>query len=129
MVSFSKTSGAGRILVPLLGLLIALLGLVLFLGGAYLLFLGGSPYYVLMGTALLLSGYLLGSGDIRGAWLYLASWAATILWTIYEVGFDWWAWLPRDFGPTIIAALVVACLPLLRRQENQDLRSGSFDHA
>lgn len=95
MLSFSKVSGAGGVVLLLLGLFIAVMGLVLFLGGGYLLALGGSPYYVLMGAALLVSGYYLGRGQISGAWLYLASWAATILWTLYEVGFDWWGWLPE----------------------------------
>ena len=46
----------------LLGGVIALLGFILAGGGAYLAWLGGSLYYVLVGAMLLAAGYLLIKG-------------------------------------------------------------------
>ena len=43
----------------ILGLVLALIGLVLFIGGIWLAILGGSIYYLLAGLGLLASGYLL----------------------------------------------------------------------
>jgi quinoprotein glucose dehydrogenase len=55
----SSRKGAGGWAVLLLGLVLALIGLVLTIGGAWLAVLGGSPYYVLAGLGLLVSGVLL----------------------------------------------------------------------
>src|SRR5262245_32289695 len=48
----------------LLGVLVALLGLILTGGGVYLAILGGSPYYVLVGAMLLAAGCLMIRGRI-----------------------------------------------------------------
>lgn len=101
----------------LLGLVIAVFGLIFVAMGGYLAILGGSLYYVICGIVLVASGALIGLGRLLGAYLYILAWVGTILWTIYEVGFSWWEWLPRDFGPTILAILVVLALPVLRRQD------------
>ena len=54
----------------ILGLVLALIGLVLFIGGIWLAILGGSIYYLLAGLGLLASGYLLFRGNPNGAYLY-----------------------------------------------------------
>ncbi|NVN06245.1 glycerol dehydrogenase [Asaia spathodeae] len=100
-----------------LAILIVVFGLIFVGGGGYLLSLGGSPYYLICGIVLLASGGLMAMGRLLGAYLFLLAWAATLVWTIYEAGFDWWGWLPRLFGPTLIAILVVLSLPILRRQD------------
>jgi len=100
-----------------LGVVIALFGAIFVLMGAYLAVLGGSWYYVICGLVLVTSGALMVTGKLLGAWLFLVAWLGTIIWTIYEVGFEWWGWLPRDFGPTILAILVVLCVPALRRRD------------
>ena len=51
-----------------LGLLVALIGLVLAAGGAYLAGIGGSWYYVLAGIGMLVSGVQLMRGRVSGAW-------------------------------------------------------------
>ena len=78
----------GRAFAKILGWLLALLGGFFAVAGAYLALLGGSPYYVLTGLAMILSGALIGRGDPRGRWLYVAIWVATLVWAIWEVGFD-----------------------------------------
>ncbi len=43
----------------ILAFVMALIGIVLAIGGAWLLILGGSPYYLIAGLALLASGWFL----------------------------------------------------------------------
>lgn len=79
-----------------------LVGLVLGAGGVRLLTLGGSFYYILAGSVLLASGVLLWRRDKQGSWLYGALLAVTLLWSLYEVGFNLWALAPRMLALLVI---------------------------
>lgn len=117
MTSHTKLRRIGDWAVLALSILIVLFGMIFVGGGGYLLSLGGSAYYLVCGIILLASGLLMAIGRLLGAYLFLIAWAATLVWTIFECGFDWWGWLPRLFGPTLIAIFVVLSLPVLRRQD------------
>src|SRR3954447_13706688 len=54
----------------ILGGLMTVFGLILAGGGTWLLFLGGSFYYLSAGIALIVSGCLLIRRRVEGAWLY-----------------------------------------------------------
>lgn len=71
------------------------LGLGMALPGGYLVSLGGSAYYLLAGAVLIWAGAELWRGRSRGVWLFGALWLATLLWALWEAGFDGWALLPR----------------------------------
>jgi quinoprotein glucose dehydrogenase len=90
-----------------------LIGAVLTLGGVKLLTLAGSPYYLLAGLACVISGLLLWRGDPRGLLVYAAMLAATVVWSVWEVGGAFWQLLPRLAGPTVIGLLLA--LPPIRR--------------
>ncbi|MCT6819038.1 glycerol dehydrogenase [Bombella apis] len=98
-------------------LLILLFGLYFVIFGSWLILLGGSWYYTPCGLLLCISGIYLFRQSPVGAWTYLLAWALTIPWTIYEVGFNFWGWLPRLFGPTLLAIVVAAFLPRLLRNQ------------
>ena len=68
--------------------IVILLGLGLVIGGAYLISLGGSLYYLLAGAGLLTSGYLLWRGSLWGSRLYGLVLVGTLTWGLMEVGFD-----------------------------------------
>ncbi|MGO4700094.1 membrane-bound PQQ-dependent dehydrogenase, glucose/quinate/shikimate family [Dyella sp. 2RAB6] len=72
-----------------------LLGLALLAGGAWLLRLGGSPYYVLAGAVLIATGWLAWRGSGLALGLHALLLLASLLWAIYEVRFDWWQLVPR----------------------------------
>ncbi|HWU78923.1 MAG TPA: membrane-bound PQQ-dependent dehydrogenase, glucose/quinate/shikimate family, partial [Caulobacter sp.] len=91
----SSRKGAGGWAVMLLGVVLALIGLTLTVGGAWLAVLGGSPYYVLAGLGVLASGVLLVRLRAFGAWIYIAVFVATVLWALWEVGLNGWALVPR----------------------------------
>src|SRR5262249_54866160 len=79
----------------LLGGIVALLGLILAGGGAYLASLGGSLYYVLVGAMLVAAGLLMIRGRIAGVYTYAGAFAFTAVWSFWEVGLSGWELIPR----------------------------------
>jgi glucose dehydrogenase len=84
------------------GGLLALLGIWLAIGGAWLASLGGSFYYLIAGVAMIFSGGFIALERKTGAWIYLAVLIGKVAWAFMEVGFDILQLLPR-----------VACFVLL----------------
>ncbi len=109
-----EPSLAVRLLLGVLGAVLALAGLAFLVGGGKLISLGGSWYFLLAGLGLLLSGVQVLRGRRSGGWLYLATFAATVLWALAEVGLDYWSLVSRLLAMTFGAAVVSACLPLLQ---------------
>jgi len=77
------------------GAAITLLGAVLVAGGGWLITLGGSSYYLIIGAVFLLTAFFLVRGATAALWVYAAVVAGTMGWALWEVGFDWWALAPR----------------------------------
>lgn len=78
-----------------LSVLLILVGLPMAGGGVWLVLLGGSPYYLLAGAALLLSAILLWRGKPSACRIYAATLLVTIAWSLWESGLDPWALMPR----------------------------------
>ncbi|GAN70852.1 glucose dehydrogenase [Acetobacter syzygii] len=76
-------------------LICIVLGIVLAGAGSWLAILGGSGFYVICGLALLVTGVLFWRGRREALWLYAAIAACTLLWSVMEAGFDFWALAPR----------------------------------
>jgi quinoprotein glucose dehydrogenase len=93
-------------------LTLLVIGLLHIAGGARLLWLGGSPYYLIAGIATAASGILVWTNDRRGVWLYGAILVATLAWAIWEAGFDGWALAARLVAPWVLSLLFL--LPSLR---------------
>ncbi|HUD43461.1 MAG TPA: membrane-bound PQQ-dependent dehydrogenase, glucose/quinate/shikimate family [Dokdonella sp.] len=92
---------------------IALSGLVLALGGGYLLTLGGSGFPATIGLLMLASGVLLLRGRRAGALAYLAVFVLSLIMTLIESGDRFWGWVPRMGYVTVLAFFVALMLPLL----------------
>jgi quinoprotein glucose dehydrogenase len=102
-MSSSQGKGRFRLLAPrILAIVIALIGLVLAIGGVQLIGVGGSPYYLVTGLACLASAWFLFTGKMLGVWIFAAMLAWTLVWAIWEVGFDGWSLMPRLVGPFVI---------------------------
>ncbi|MES2493667.1 MAG: membrane-bound PQQ-dependent dehydrogenase, glucose/quinate/shikimate family [Pseudomonadota bacterium] len=97
----------------ILALLLLAIGLAVAAGGVMLIALGGSAYYLIGGIAVALAGFWTWRRDGRGAWLYAAFIAVTVLWAIWEVGLDAWQLTARVFGPAVIGLLFA--LPSVRK--------------
>jgi quinoprotein glucose dehydrogenase len=105
---------ARSILLWATGGLLAIIGLILLVGGAWLLALGGSAYYALAGAAVLASGALY---ILRNRWadaVYAAMLVGTWLWSWWEASDNPWALMARLLAPAILGLWLA--LPWIRRQ-------------
>lgn len=98
----------------LYAIVLLLVSLPLLAGGGYLLWIGGSPYYVLAGLCTLVSGIGIATLRIEGAYAYALLLLLTVPWAIWEVGLNAWALLPRLFAPAVLGLPLL--VPALRRQ-------------
>ncbi|QDC00023.1 glucose/quinate/shikimate family membrane-bound PQQ-dependent dehydrogenase [Mesorhizobium sp. 8] len=85
-------------------LILALIGLYLGIGGGWLIALGGSWYYLIAGLAFLVTAFLVWRRSTTALWLYAGIIIATIVWAIWEAGFDWWSLGPRG-GVIVLVGL------------------------
>ncbi len=85
-----------RLLVTLTALFAAFCGLYLLIGGVWLAAIGGSWYYPIAGLVMLGVTVLLWRRKQSALWLYAALLLATMIWGVWEVGFDFWALTPRS---------------------------------
>ncbi|WP_430446429.1 MAG: glucose/quinate/shikimate family membrane-bound PQQ-dependent dehydrogenase [Pseudomonas piscis] len=112
-MSTEGASSPSRLLPSLLGILLLLMGLALLAGGIKLSMLGGSLYYVLAGIGLTLTGLLLLAGKRAALGLYALVLFASTIWSLWEIGLDWWQLVPRL--SLWFALGVVLLLPWFRR--------------
>ncbi|WP_435170240.1 membrane-bound PQQ-dependent dehydrogenase, glucose/quinate/shikimate family [Falsirhodobacter sp. 1013] len=99
-------------MIPQLGgILSALLGAAILYYGGQLALAGGSVFYVIMALGLLASGIQLMRRRQSGLWIYALTLTLSFLWTLYEVGFDKWQWIPR--GALIVLLGLLLALPFV----------------
>ena len=120
-------SRGGRIATTILAVVLLVFGLALLGGGIWLISLGGSWYYAPAGLGLCATAVYLFRPSIMALWVYLVTYGATLVWALWEKGFDGWAQVPRLVAPTVVLLLVFATIPVLRagsraRQEDAATR-------
>jgi len=109
----SRATGASRFLLLGLGVIIALLGLALAVGGVRLVSLGGSWYFLIGGVTMALAGLLIARRNTAGAWLFAAFLAGTAIWAVADVGLVFWPLFSRLFMFAVIGLVVALVYPLL----------------
>jgi quinoprotein glucose dehydrogenase len=114
-----------RFYVLLLAVVTALAGVVLAVGGGWLLSLGGSGYYLIAGIALIVTAILIFDGRLAGFWLYLVLFAFTVVWALLERGLNGWAQVPRLVAPAILLVLLLTTVPALRRLDPAPARAAT----
>ena len=112
-----------RVLRWLTVLFAAISGLYLLGGGIWLSAIGGSPYYVIAGIALLAVAWLVFMRHGLSLWVYAVLLLATVAWGVYEAGFDFWALAPRIDVLVIFGLWLL--IPLARRLFTRASRSGA----
>ena len=95
----------------LLALLMALIGIVLGIGGAWLLILGGSIYYLIAGIGLLASAWFLFRGRLLGGWIYIGLFVLSAIWGFVESRGNAWAMVPWLVAPLVILIAVLLVRP------------------
>ncbi|MEP7456367.1 membrane-bound PQQ-dependent dehydrogenase, glucose/quinate/shikimate family [Phyllobacterium sp. SB3] len=108
-----KTCGDWAVMA--VGLFVLIFGAPIFGLGLWLISLGGSWYYALAGLGLLITSWFLFRRHISAFWVYLITFAGTVIWALWERGLDGWAQVPRLVAPTVVLILVFLSLPVLRR--------------
>lgn len=106
--------GIGFWLTMVLAVFIVIFGVPIFLGGIWLITLGGSWYYLFAGLGLLITAWFLFQRSMLAVWVYLLTFAGTLVWALWEAGLDGWAQVPRLFAPAIVLVLVLLTIPVLR---------------
>src|SRR6185503_5768335 len=76
-------------------LLLLATGLGMALPGLWLASLGGSLYYAVAGTLILVCAWLVLRGSAFAITLYWLTFLGTLVWSLWEVGLDGWALMPR----------------------------------
>ncbi len=109
-------SKASRILILLTVIFAAMSGLYLLIGGIWLAKLGGSLYYIIAGVVLLITAFLLHRRRGAALLLYALFLLGTTVWSLWEVGSDFWALTPR-LDVTFFLGLWLA-LPFIWRELN-----------
>lgn len=102
----------GQLSLKVVAGMLLLMGAWLAVGGARLVSLGGSWYYLLAGVATLVAAVLLWRRRRLGLWIYLTLLAATAVWALAEVGFDFWQLVPRLGLP--FAVSIILLVPWVR---------------
>lgn len=106
-MSTSNASTPAPAWTRIYGVILALVGLALLVGGVRLASLGGSWYYLLAGAATLVAGALLARAKVVGAQLYLAVVIGTVIWALAEAGASFWGLVPR-LAPVLVLGLIAA---------------------
>jgi len=100
-------------------LLLALIGIVLTLGGAWLVVLDGSPYFLIAGIALLASAWFLFQGLLLGGWIYVGLFILSAVWGFAESRGNAWAMIPWLVAPLVILMLVLLAMATLTADRNR----------
>ena len=104
------------VLLKLIGLLAILAGAGLVFGGGWLIGLGGSWFYLLAGLAICVTGFALFKARALALPVALGLLVVSALWAFWEVGSDFWQLVPRLITFIVIALVVSAVAPMLRRK-------------
>lgn len=104
---------------PIVGGLLAILGILLALGGIWLIILGGSWFYLIAGAAMAGVGIGLIKRKAYAFYLALALLAVSVIWAFWEVGTDFWQLVPRLMTFLVVALLASIFAPTLRNQQDE----------
>ena len=110
---YPNTTTAGKIFLITLGAVILLIGMFMLAGGGYLIALAGSWYFALAGIGLAASGILILRRRRLGVLLYLVVFAASIAWSLWDVGLAFWPLFSRLFAMGVLTVVALLAMPML----------------
>lgn len=105
-------------------IVLALMGLGLAIGGGWLIKLGGSWYYLILGLAWLFAAISMWRSRTRGAWIVILAAVLTVPWAIWEAGFAFWPLFARLMAPIAVAGFAALFMPTLAGGRDKPLFYG-----
>lgn len=112
-MSMQKLPKLAAAWLGLLGaIILAMGGFFVFFGGQ-LVSLNGSSYFLIAGIMMLVSGIQIMRQRLTGAMLYAVVLLYTLIWALWDAGFDFWPLVSRLLTLSGFAILVALSLPLL----------------
>ena len=117
-MSESNPSRAKTMTLIALGIIILLAGLFMLAGGSYLIALGGSWYFAFAGLGMTLGGLQLVRRRASGAVVFLLVFLASVVWSVWDVGFAFWPLFSRLVALAVLALFVLLAMPWLRNGDN-----------
>jgi quinoprotein glucose dehydrogenase len=114
--------GGSALAIFITSLVFAVSGVWLGTGGIWLITLGGSWYYAIAGAVLLVVAWLLYRRRTEALWLYAVFLLATLVWAVWEAGFDWWSLGARG-GILVLLAIWLLMPFVLRKLSGTDGRA------
>lgn len=118
--------GIHRLILYVVGGLILLIGLILGGGGTYLLTLGGSAYFLLMGLAMVVAGFMIIKRQPFGAWIYAAALVLTAIWAVWDAGWSFWPLVSRVLTFGVIGLVVALIYPSLLQASGRSRSRGAY---
>ncbi|MEN2752490.1 membrane-bound PQQ-dependent dehydrogenase, glucose/quinate/shikimate family [Psychrobacter sp. FBL11] len=109
----------------ILAILILILGVALAIGGIWLISLGGSWGYVILAIPLIISAILLLRRQRSALVAYAIVIIISLIWALWEVGFDWWAMAPRE-GLIVLLGIIMLLPPVVRSLESKRAGPGQY---
>ncbi len=111
----SAPSAIAKIWLIVLGVVLVAAGLFFAIGGAKLVSLGGSWYFLISGVLIVIAGALVAFRKASGALLFGLVTIGTAIWAVYDAGLDYWPLNSRLLAFGIGGAVIAATYPILRR--------------
>ncbi len=118
MSNGTHVSGRGKTALLIFGVILVLLALPLIVGGVKLIALGGSWYYLLAGAGLLVSGYLFARRNTASVAVFALVVIATIIWSLIEVGLNFWTLVPRLSGVLVLSVPALLLAPYVLSEQS-----------
>ncbi|WP_250527511.1 glucose/quinate/shikimate family membrane-bound PQQ-dependent dehydrogenase [Caballeronia sp. GAWG2-1] len=115
--SNTRVSAALRTGCVLLGLAMLATGLVFVAGGAKLVLLHGSSYFVIAGIVIAVAAVQLMRARSSAVIVYGVAFVGTLIWALIDAGFDFWPLVSRLMLPTGFMVLALLLWPSLRKHE------------
>jgi quinate dehydrogenase (quinone) len=102
-----------HVLSRLFVIVLAVMGAGLAIAGGWLISLGGSWYYFLLGLVWLIAAVAMWRGRTAGGWLVIAAAVLTVPWAIWEAGLAFWPLFTRLMVPIAVAGVAALFMPTL----------------
>ncbi len=109
---YKAAAGYARWLPALLAIIQALFGLAMLAGGIWLIAVGGTFMYVVVGIGYLIGAWHLWRRNLAGVFWSIGTFLIVLLWSLIEAGLHFWPQIPRLVVPAVLAMIVLLITPL-----------------